>query len=214
MNLPIFIGYKTAEDPQEFMDEVQKILVAMGATKIDKAELYSYKLKDVRKAWCKMWQDTRSLAGGLITWELFKKVFLGRFFPRAMIESKVEEFINLKQDSVTVNEYSCPSIGGGRNTFGVRARFKNGHQSAGRSISQRSASPKGGGIEPKKGNEGDVQYPTKKCVKCGRTNGRERRVGTNACFGCGKSRHGKSRRSLLTGDSYGANFLNISLWFT
>ena len=29
MNPPIFTGSKTSEDPQEFMDEVHKILVAM-----------------------------------------------------------------------------------------------------------------------------------------------------------------------------------------
>ncbi|XP_027767781.1 uncharacterized protein LOC107030326 [Solanum pennellii] len=41
MNPPIFIGAKTSEDPQEFIDEVHKILVAMGATDIEKAELLS-----------------------------------------------------------------------------------------------------------------------------------------------------------------------------
>ena len=47
MNPPIFTGSKTSEDPQEFVDEVHKILVAMGSTYIEKAELDSYQLKDV-----------------------------------------------------------------------------------------------------------------------------------------------------------------------
>ena len=38
--------------------------------------------------------------------ELFQTAFLERFFPRKMREAKVEEFINLKQGSMTVNEYS------------------------------------------------------------------------------------------------------------
>ena len=38
---------KTSEDPHEFIDDVHKILVAMGATDIEKAELDSYQLKDV-----------------------------------------------------------------------------------------------------------------------------------------------------------------------
>lgn len=42
MNPPIFIGSNTSEDPQEFVDEVHKILVAMGATDTDKVELASY----------------------------------------------------------------------------------------------------------------------------------------------------------------------------
>ena len=37
MNPPIFRKSKTTEDPQEFVEKVQKILVAIGATEIEKA---------------------------------------------------------------------------------------------------------------------------------------------------------------------------------
>ena len=106
MNPPVFTGAKTSEDPQEFIDELHKILVAMGATDIEKAELASYQLKDVAQTWCKMWQYSRVLGGVPVTWELFKITFLERFFPREMKEAEVEEFINLKQGSITVREYS------------------------------------------------------------------------------------------------------------
>ncbi|XP_069149181.1 uncharacterized protein [Solanum lycopersicum] len=94
--LPIFIGSKTSEDPQEFFYEEHKILVAKGATNTEKAELAFYQLKDVAQTWCKMWQDSRVLGGVPVTWELFKTTFLERFFPKDMREAKVEEFINLK----------------------------------------------------------------------------------------------------------------------
>ena len=45
MNPSICIGSKTSEDPQEFVNEVHKIFVAMGATDTEKAELASYQLK-------------------------------------------------------------------------------------------------------------------------------------------------------------------------
>ncbi|XP_015057492.1 uncharacterized protein LOC107003698 [Solanum pennellii] len=198
MNPPIFTGSKTAEDPQEFVEE-----------------------------------DSRALGGGPITWELFKTTFLQRFFPREMKEAKVEEFINLKQGSMTVREYSLKfvklsryatslvsnnrdevedsrkkrrvhevrrpkpsdqagsSSGGGRSTFGVcdQPRFKKGHQSSENSNSQRSAAPRGGRPEPKKGDGGDVQCPKKECGKCGHINSGECRLGPNACFDCGKSGH-------------------------
>ena len=54
MNPPIFRGSKTSRDPQEFLDEVHKILVTMGATDTEKAELSSYQLKDVSQTWCKL----------------------------------------------------------------------------------------------------------------------------------------------------------------
>ena len=55
INPPLFIGSKTSEDSQRFVDEVHKILVSMGATDTEKAELASYHLKDVAETWCKMW---------------------------------------------------------------------------------------------------------------------------------------------------------------
>ena len=42
----------------------------------------------------------------MVTWELFKTAFLDIFFPREMREAKFEKFINLKQGSMTVKEYS------------------------------------------------------------------------------------------------------------
>ena len=96
MNTPIFTRSKTVKDPQEFVEEVQNILVAMGAMKIEKGELAFYQLKDVAQTLCKMWNDRRELGGGPTTWELFKYAFLERFFHREMKEAKVEEFINLK----------------------------------------------------------------------------------------------------------------------
>lgn len=67
MNPPIFTLSRTAEDSQEFVEEVLKIIMAMGDMEIKKAELASYQLKDFVKAWCMMWQDRRVLGGGLIT---------------------------------------------------------------------------------------------------------------------------------------------------
>ena len=81
MTPPIFTKSKIVEDPRVFVKEIQKILVVMGATEIEKAELASYQLKDVAHTWCKMWQHSRALGGGPIILELFKKAFLGRFFP-------------------------------------------------------------------------------------------------------------------------------------
>ena len=47
INPPIFLGFKVGEDPQEFIDEVYKIVHDMRVTSREKAELSSYQLKDV-----------------------------------------------------------------------------------------------------------------------------------------------------------------------
>ncbi len=54
MNPSIYYKSKTNEDPHEFMDEVHKILYAMGVNEEAKAELSAYKLKDVAHIWYRM----------------------------------------------------------------------------------------------------------------------------------------------------------------
>ena len=39
------------EDPQDFLDEVYKIVHAMGVTSKEKVELVSYQFKDVTHVW-------------------------------------------------------------------------------------------------------------------------------------------------------------------
>ena len=78
----------------------------LGAPDTEKEELASYLLKDIAQTWCKIWQDSRVLGRVPITLLLFKTTFLERLFPREMREAKVEEFINLKQGSITIREYS------------------------------------------------------------------------------------------------------------
>ena len=106
MNPHTFYGSKVEEDPQEFIDEIYKILYAMGFSTSEKAKLTSYQLKDVAQAWYVQWRDNRPLKGGPVTWEVFKKAFLNCFFPRENREAKVVEFINLRQGGMGVHEYS------------------------------------------------------------------------------------------------------------
>ena len=49
MNPPIFFGSRSDGDPQDFLNEVYKILYSMGVTSIEKVELAAYQLKDVPK---------------------------------------------------------------------------------------------------------------------------------------------------------------------
>ena len=93
------------EDPQEFIDEVYKILYAMGVSSSEKVVLATYRLLDVAKTWYIQWRDNRPLRGGPVTWEIFRVTFLDRFFLRVMKEGKVTEFINLCQGGKSVHEY-------------------------------------------------------------------------------------------------------------
>ncbi|KAH0661557.1 hypothetical protein KY284_026488 [Solanum tuberosum] len=78
MNPPTFFGSKVEEDTQGFIDEVFKVLEAMGVSSQEKAELAAYQLKDVAQVW---------------------------FFPLELRERKMQEFINLRQRGMSVKEY-------------------------------------------------------------------------------------------------------------
>ena len=51
MNPLTFYGSKVDEEPQELISEVSKIVMAMGLSTSDKAELATRQLKDVAQAW-------------------------------------------------------------------------------------------------------------------------------------------------------------------
>jgi len=40
-----------------------------------------------------------------VTWECFTGAFLDRFFPRELREAKAQEFMNLRQGTMSVQEY-------------------------------------------------------------------------------------------------------------
>lgn len=53
MNIPLFLGCKSEEDPQESHDMVQKVIDIMGVTSSECAELATYQLQDVTHTWFK-----------------------------------------------------------------------------------------------------------------------------------------------------------------
>ncbi|KAH0639227.1 hypothetical protein KY285_035813 [Solanum tuberosum] len=105
MNPPTFFGSKVEEDPQGFIDEVFKVLKAMGVSSQEKAELTAYQLKDVAQVLYEQWKEGRPIKEGPISWATFKMAFLDRFFPLELRERKMQEFINLRQGGMTVKEY-------------------------------------------------------------------------------------------------------------
>ena len=96
INPLMFFGSYVDENPQYFIDEFCKILFALSVIMGEKDELASYKLKDVARTWYTQWRENRVLRGGPLAWEIFKRYFLDRLFPRELRASKVEEFINLR----------------------------------------------------------------------------------------------------------------------
>src|SRR5687767_7770432 len=105
MNPPEFHGSKVDEDPQAFIDEIDRVVTIMGVTTEEKAELAAYQLKGADHNWFEQWKELRGV-DGLPTWYEFKVAFLDHFFPLELREAKMREILNLRQGSMSVREYS------------------------------------------------------------------------------------------------------------
>ena len=57
MNPPKFIGTKVEEDPQVFVDKMEKILKVMYVDEVEGVELATYQLKDITNQWYADWED-------------------------------------------------------------------------------------------------------------------------------------------------------------
>ena len=55
-----FTGSKIEEDPQGFVDEIEKIFRVMQATNVKRVKFAAYQLKDVAYQWHEEWDRDRS----------------------------------------------------------------------------------------------------------------------------------------------------------
>ena len=110
MNPLMFFGSKVNEDPHDFLDEVYNILYAIRVSLNEKAELSAYQLKDVAQILYIQRKENKAFKAGPISSYVFRREFLDRFFSRDKIEAKVEDFINIRQEGMSVQEYSLKFI--------------------------------------------------------------------------------------------------------
>lgn len=105
MNPPAFYGSRPEKDPQLYLEEVRKITQAMHVSEEHSMELASYRLKDLSYDWVIFWRKGRGEDATPMTWQEFQDALLDKFFPLDIREAKVEEFMNLRQGSMTIKEY-------------------------------------------------------------------------------------------------------------
>ena len=60
INPPMFFLSMGDEDPQQFFDDVYKILFSIGVSTTEKDELAAYQLTDVANTWYNKWKDSRA----------------------------------------------------------------------------------------------------------------------------------------------------------
>ena len=77
----------------------------MYALATESVELAAFRLRDVAVLWYESWERTRGEDISLPTWDNFVEAFIDHYLPREIRDSRVDQFLNLRQGSMSVREY-------------------------------------------------------------------------------------------------------------
>ncbi|WMV32871.1 hypothetical protein MTR67_026256 [Solanum verrucosum] len=106
MNPPSFTGSSVNKDSKNFVEELHKMFEVMRVADAERVELVTYQLKSIARIWFDQWKKGRAEGASILSWAMFESAFIGRLFSRELREAKLREFLTLKQESMSVHEYS------------------------------------------------------------------------------------------------------------
>ncbi|XP_061349883.1 uncharacterized protein LOC133295080 [Gastrolobium bilobum] len=102
---PIFEGGDHPEAAANWLQMIEHIFERMGCPEAQKPDYASYQLTGEALTW---WTGARALLRAQnteVTWAVFRRVFLDKYFPKAMRRMKHTELLSLRQGNMTINEY-------------------------------------------------------------------------------------------------------------
>nr|XP_025652087.1 uncharacterized protein LOC112748095 [Arachis hypogaea] len=103
---PEFRGALDPDKAEEWLTEMEKVFTIFPCTKVQQVNYATFMLKADAEFW---WEGARRLledAGTDISWATFKEAFYKKYFPLSVRESKEMEFLQLKQDRMSIAEYT------------------------------------------------------------------------------------------------------------
>ena len=87
------------------MEELNNVFDVMHMVDDERVELAAYQLKNVATTCFDQWKEKRDEDAPHPSLACFEEAFLGSFFPRKLKETKLPEFLTLKQDLLSIHEY-------------------------------------------------------------------------------------------------------------
>ncbi|KAJ1410736.1 Retrotransposon gag domain, partial [Sesbania bispinosa] len=105
---PTFSGSNVNEDPQQFIDGLERLWRALGCSDIQDVELASFQLEGVAYDWFDTVTHGRLVGSPLLAWGEFSRLFMARFLPESVRDGLAHEFERLEQtEGMSVSEYSA-----------------------------------------------------------------------------------------------------------
>src|ERR1051325_7734914 len=105
-NPPLFKGTHDSEGAQRWLKEIERIFRVIDCTGELKARYGTHMLAEEAVDW---WVATRTEMeedGIALTWVVFRRAFLRRYFPEDIRGKKEVEFLELKQGNKSMSEYA------------------------------------------------------------------------------------------------------------
>jgi len=104
---PTFKGRYGPDGAQTWLKEVERIFRVMQCSEIQMVRFGTHMLAEEADDWWVSTQPILENRGGVVTWAVFMREFLNRYFPEDVRGKKEIEFLELKQGDMSVTEYAA-----------------------------------------------------------------------------------------------------------
>jgi hypothetical protein len=103
---PTFHGEPNPTAAETWLEEIKKVLKTLAITRDeDCIALATYQMQGEAQHWWKMTEMLHDVT--TMTFENFETIFLDKYFPAPIKQAMIQEFMSLKQGSMTVTQYAA-----------------------------------------------------------------------------------------------------------
>ncbi|XP_058774497.1 uncharacterized protein LOC131648787 [Vicia villosa] len=218
-NPPVFKGKHDPDGALEWLKEIERIFRVMDCTQAQKVRYGTHMLAVEADDWWLATRQRLEATGEEITWDVFRREFLRKYYPESVRGKKEIEFHELKQGNMSVTDYAAkftelakfyPYYDGEGAEFSKCVKFENGifeednaahykivSDRRGRQNQQRGKpydTPAGKGKQraaPGQRTSGGGAPAPIVCFKCGKAGHKSTYCTDDVkkCFRCGKTGH-------------------------
>ncbi|KAF3771857.1 hypothetical protein EJ110_NYTH59321 [Nymphaea thermarum] len=105
MQPPVFTGDGSPDKVEEWIEVVERIFEVLEVPGGNKVNYGSYMLKGDAKRWWKSTREIRFTGQQSISWRQFRDLFFSTYFPAHARNKKMQEFLDLQQNHLSLEEY-------------------------------------------------------------------------------------------------------------
>jgi len=107
---PTFKGRYDPNGAQTWLKEIERVFRVMQCTEVQKVRFGTHILAEEADDWWISLLPILEQDGAEVTWAVFKREFLDRYFPEDVHGKKEIEFLELKQGNMSVIEYAAKFV--------------------------------------------------------------------------------------------------------